>query len=94
MIVRKVSFWTKEKIADALSAFAAAGWGIRFAYFYADRVIMTARRMRDNRGVMVVVTKDEILTDMNDVVRRVYVEMHGNLLFRLCALESTEEAKA
>ena len=91
MITRKVSLWTKEKIADALNTFAGAGGGIRFAYFYMDRVVMTARPLRDTRGLVTKVTKDEIITDGDAVVGRVRAAMHGALLLHLRALE---EAKA
>jgi hypothetical protein len=94
MIVRKVSFWTKEEIADALETFAGAG-GVSYAYFYPDRVVMTARPLRDTRGLVTKVTVDEIITDGDAVMGRVYAAMHGNLLFRLRALEAeSEEAKA
>jgi len=91
MIVYKVSFWTKGKIADALETFAGAGDHIRFASFYLDRVVMTARPLRDTNGIVSRITKDEVITDMGTVVERVYAAIHGNLLFRLRALE---EARA
>ena len=94
MIVRKVWYWTRSTIQDAVETFAGAG-GVRYAYFYPDRVVMTARPLRDNRGVQAVVTKDEVIDGdaVADVVRLIWAQMHGNLLFRLRALES-EEAKA
>ena len=88
MIVRKVWFWTRSTIQDAVETFAGAG-GVRYAYFYPDRVVMTARPLRDNRGVQAVVTKDEVIDgDVADVVGLIWAKMHGNLLFRLRALEA------
>jgi len=94
MITLKVSFWTKAKIADALNVFAGAG-GVRYAYFFADRAVMTARPLRDARGVIATVTTDELITDGDaTVAMRVRGALHGALLFRLRALEAeSEEAK-
>jgi hypothetical protein len=89
MIVRKVWFWTRSTIQDAVETFAGAGGGIRYAYFYADRVVMAARPLKDTRGVQAVVTKDEVIDgDVADVVGLIWAKMHGNLLFRLRALEA------
>ena len=79
MIVRKVWFWTRSTIQDAVETFAGAG-GVRYAYFYPDRVVMTARPLRDNRGVLSRVSMDEVITDGDAIVERVRAEIRSALL--------------
>jgi hypothetical protein len=88
MITIKVPLWTRGKIADALETFAGAGGGIRFAYFYADRAVFTARRLRDTRGVLSRVSMDEVITDGDAVVERVRADLHAGLLRAVRALEA------
>ncbi len=95
MITIKVPLWTAERIGAALETFAGAGDHIRYAYFYADRAVMTARSLKDTRGVLSMVTKDEIITDGDAVVERVRADLHAGLLRAVRALEAeSEEAKA
>ena len=72
--------WTNDQISAALDVLAGAGDHIRYAYFYADRVIMRARPLKDTRGVLSVVSKDELITDaLYDVINRVHQEIYTAL---------------
>jgi len=72
--------WTNAQIAGALDTLAGAGDHIRFAYFYLDRVVMTARPLKDTRGVISMITKDEVITDSYyDVINRVHQEIYTAL---------------
>ena len=93
MITIKVPMWTVERLTEALETFAGAGGHIRYAYFYADRVVMAARPLKDTRGVLSRVSMDEVITDGDAVVERVRAEIRSALLRAARALES-EEAKA
>jgi hypothetical protein len=88
MITIKVPQWTAERIGAALETFAGAGQGIRYAYFYADRAVFTARPLKDTRGVLSRVSMDEVITDGDAVVERVRAEIRSALLRAARALEA------
>jgi len=97
MIVRTLytTAWNNAQIAAALDTLAGAGQGIRFAYFYADRVIMTARRLRDTRGVLAMVSADELITDnYADVINRVHTEIYNALARAVAAMNEEMPAGA
>jgi len=97
MIVRTLytTAWNNAQIAAALDTLAGAGQGIRFAYFYADRVIMTARRLRDTRGVLAMVSADELITDnYADVINRVHTEIYNALARAVAAMNEELPAGA
>jgi len=91
MIERKLSggVWTNEEIGEALSVLAGAGDGIRFAYFYCDRVIMTARRLSDLRGVLAIIDKKELQgrEDYYDVINRLHKEIKKKLNTMVAIME-------
>ena len=97
MIVRTLytTAWNNAQIAAALDTLAGAGQGIRFAYFYADRVIMTARRLRDTRGVLAAVSADELITDnYSDIINRVHQEIYAALMRAAAAMNEELPAGA
>ena len=97
MIVRALysTAWDNAQIAGALDTLAGAGNHIRFAYFYADRVVMTARRLRDTRGVLAVVTKDELITDnYSDIINRIHQEIYAALARAAAEMEKEMPAGA
>jgi len=90
MITRALytNVWTNAQIRAALDTLAGAGQGIQFAYFYADRVVFTARRLRDTRGVLSRVSVDElILKDYAHVIDRVHTEIHNMLAYAVQEME-------
>jgi hypothetical protein len=98
MIVRALygTSWTNAQIAGALDILAGAGQGIRFAYFYADRVVMTARRLRDTRGVLATVSADELTgkDDYFDVINRIHQEIYAALMRAAAAMNEELPAGA
>jgi len=97
MIVRALytTAWDNAQIAAALDTLAGAGQGIRFAYFYADRVVMTARRLKDTRGVLSRVSIDELITDnYADVINRVHTEIYNALARAVAAMNEEMPAGA
>jgi len=98
MIVRAlyVIAWTNDQIAGALDILATAGQGIRFAYFYGDRVVMTARRLKDTRGVLATVSADELAgkDDYFDIINRVHQEIFAALSRAVAAMEKELPAGA
>jgi len=88
--------WNNAQIAGALDTLAGAGQGIRFAYFYADRVIMTARRLRDTRGVLSMVSADELVgkDDYFDIINRVHQEIYAALSRAVAAMNEEMPAGA
>jgi len=83
MIVRTLYTiaWTNDQIDGALNVLATAGQGIKYAYFYADRVIMRARPLKDTRGVLSRVSIDELIgkDDYFDIINRVHQEIYTAL---------------
>jgi hypothetical protein len=98
MIVRALytGAWNNAQIADALDVLATAGNGVRFAYFYADRVVMSARRLRDTRGVLATVSVDELVgkDDYFDIINRVHQEIYAALMSAAAAMEKEMPAGA
>jgi len=98
MIVRTLYTiaWTNDQIDGALNVLATAGQGIKYAYFYADRVIMTARRIKDTRGVLSRVSKDELIgkDDYFDVINRVHQEIYAALARAVAAMNEEMPAGA
>jgi len=97
MIVRTlyVIAWDNAQISDALNILATAGQGIKYAYFYADRVIMRARPLKDTRGVLSRVSIDELTTDaLYDVINRVHTEIYNALSRAVAAMNEELPAGA
>ena len=97
MIVRALysTAWDNAQIAGALDTLAGAGDHIRFAYFYADRVAFTARRLRDTRGVLSMATKDELITDnYSDIINRIHQEIYAALMRAAAAMNEEMPAGA
>jgi len=97
MIIRTLytTAWNNAQIAGALDTLAGAGQGIRFAYFYADRVIMTARRLKDTRGVLSMVSADELITDnYADIINRIHQEIYAALASAAAAMNEEMPAGA
>ena len=98
MIVRALytGAWNNAQIAGALDTLAGAGNHIRFAYFYADRVAFTARRLRDTRGVLAAVSADELIgkDDYFDVINRVHQEIYTALARAAAEMEKEMPAGA
>ena len=87
--------WTNDQIAGALNTLAGAGDHIRFAYFYLDRVVMTARPLKDTRGVISMITKDEVITDnYADVINRIHQEIYAALIRAAAAMNEEMPAGA
>ena len=87
--------WTNAQIAAALDTLAGAGDHIRYAYFYADRVIMRARPLKDTRGVLSVASKDELITDaLYDVINRIHQEIYAALARAVAAMNEEMPAGA
>jgi len=91
MIERKLSSgaWTNEEIGEALGVLAGAGGGVRFGYFYCDRVIMTARRLSDLRGVLATIDKRELegKEDYYDIINRLHHEIKKKLDMMVAIME-------
>jgi len=97
MIVRTLYTiaWTNDQIDGALNVLATAGQGIKYAYFYADRVIMRARPLKDTRGVLSRVSIDELITDnYADVINRVHTEIYNALARAVTAMNEEMPAGA
>jgi len=98
MIVRALytGAWNNAQIADALDVLATAGNGVRFAYFYADRVAFAARRLKDTRGVLATVSADELIgkDDYFDVINRVHQEIYAALARAVAAMNEEMPAGA
>jgi DNA relaxase NicK len=91
MIEKKLSgeAWTNEEIAEALDVLAGAGNHIHLAYFYCDRVVMTARPVRDKRGVLAIIDRKEIVgkEDYYDIINRLHREIKKKLNMMVMVME-------
>jgi len=91
MIERKLSSgaWTNEEIGEALSVLAGAGGGVHLAYFYCDRVVMTARPLKDKRGVLATIDRKEIVgkEDYYDIINSLHREIKKKLNTMVMVME-------
>jgi len=91
MIERKLigEAWTNEEIGEALSVLAGAGNHVHLAYFYCDRVIMTARPLNDKRGVLAIIDREEVegKEDYYDIINRLHREIEKKLNMIVMAME-------
>ena len=91
MIERKLNSgaWTNEEIGEALNVLAGAGNHVHLAYFYCDRVVMTARPLRDKRGVLAIIDRKEIegKEDYYDVINRLHREIKKKLNTMVMVME-------
>ena len=91
MIERKLSgeAWTNDEIGEALSVLAGAGNHVHLAYFYCDRVVMTARPIRDKRGVLATIDRKEIegKEDYYDVINHLHKEIKKKLNMMVMVME-------
>jgi len=83
MIEKKLNSeaWTNDEIGEALDVLAGAGNHVHLAYFYCDRVIMTARPLKDKRGVLAIVDRKELegKEDLYDIINRLHREIKKKL---------------
>jgi len=91
MIERKLigEAWTNEEIGEALGVLAGAGNHVHLAYFYCDRVIMTARPLRDKRGVLAIIDKKQLQgrEDYYDIINGLHREIEKKLNMIVMAME-------
>ena len=91
MIEKKLnsSAWTNEEIAEALDVLAGAGNHVHLAYFYCDRVVMTARPVKDKRGVLATIDRKEIMNreDYYDVINSLHLEIKKKLDMMVAIME-------
>jgi UDP-N-acetylglucosamine 2-epimerase len=91
MIERKLNSgaWSNEEIAEALNVLAGAGNHVQLAYFYCDRVVMTARPLKDKRGVLATVHRKEVIgkEDYYDIINRLHREIKKKLEMMVMTME-------